>query len=190
MMRKVFLALGAAAALGAFGYTTMAVTLVMQADTATVISFAASDRLPLLPQSIANWQVRSWKGCPVTDRDVSPLGQTLRGYGLEGFDNHRVLATASHLIDLGCDIDQRNMTGHTALHEAILYNEPDVVRFLLAHGADPAVTIAAAPRASGEMNRFFAGLDSLSFTRELQAKSKHAENREEILQLLEGHRPG
>ena len=87
------------------------------------------------------------------------------------------------LIELGCDVNQRGIGGHTAMHEAILYNEPDVVRFLLAHGADSSVTIEARGDAS-ESPRYFSGMNSLQFTEELQEKSARAEDRGEILALL------
>lgn len=185
MLKKLVLTVTAATVLGALGYTAMAVTMVYRADANTVLSFSASDRVPLLPRTLSGWRVESWTSCPVMDRDVNALGQTLRGYGVEGFDRHRVLATAGHLIALGCDLNQRSLTGHTPLHEAILYNEPDVVRFLLAHGADVSVTIEAGNNA---VMRFFSGMDSLGFAEALQAKSSHAENRAEIVTLLRGFR--
>jgi len=188
MLKKLLLMAGVTTTLCAVGYTAMAFTMVANSDPTTVLSFAASERVPVLPRTMAIWRVQSWKGCPALERDATVLGQTLRGYGLEGFDRHRVLATASHLIDLGCDIDQRSLTGHTPLHEAILYNEPDVVRFLLAHGADATVTIEVPDASESETLRLFSGLDSLRFVEALQAKSGHAENRDEILQLLRGFR--
>lgn len=39
----------------------------------------------------------------------------------------------------GCDINEYDTTGLTPLHDAILFSQPELVRFLLANGADPGV---------------------------------------------------
>lgn len=188
MLRKLPLVVGAAALLATLGYTGMAFRMVMGADAATVVSFASSETLPLAPRVIANWRVDSWDGCPITDRQPTPLNLTLRAYGMQGFDKSRVLATAEKLIELGCDTDQRNLNGYTAMHEAILYNEADVVRFLLKHGADPAVTIQTGDNEPSESRRFFSGMNAMQFTEELQRKSAHAVDRSGIVKLLEKNR--
>ena len=185
MLKKLVLVIGIAAMLGTIGYTAMAFRMVAGSDASTVLYFVSSETLPMAPRLIANWRVQSWDSCPVTDRSQSPLSMTLRGYGIESFDNERILATASFLIELGCDANQHNMTGHTALHEAILYNEPDVVRFLLAHGADPAVMIETPDNEPISSRRLFSGMDSIRFTEELQLSSPESENRSEILALLQ-----
>ena len=43
---------------------------------------------------------------------------------------------AAHLVDHGANIDLRNAAGQTALHTAVAQNRPEVVRFLLARGAN------------------------------------------------------
>lgn len=184
MLRKVTLVVSVAALLGTLGYTAMAFRMVMNSDATTVLSFASSDTLPLAPRLIAEWRVNSWDGCPTTERNQNPLSMTLRGYGMEGFNNERILATADHLIRLGCKANERNLTGHTALHEAILYNEPAVVSFLLAHGANPAVTIEIPEQGPSDLQRLFSGMDSIQFTEELQRSASQGENRGEILRLL------
>ena len=184
MVKKLALTIAAAAFLGGLGYSAMAFTMLATADTTTVLSFAASDRVPVLPRVFASLRVQSWKGCPAAERDTNALGQTLRGYGLEDFDKQRILATASQLIDIGCDINQRSLSGHAAIHEAILYNEPDVVKFLLAHGADTTLTIEV-PNELPLEARSFSGLDPLGFAEALHTS---AENREEILHLLRGNK--
>lgn len=176
--------IGAATMLGTIGYTGMAFRMVMSSDASTVLSFSTSETLPLAPRLIADWRVSSWDGCPTTERNPNPLSMILRGYGMDGFDNNRILVTADRLIDLGCDTNQRNLSGHTAMHEAILYNEPDVIRYLLARGADPAVTIQTPDHEQSESRRFFSGMDSIQFTEELQRNPAHAEDRSEILHLL------
>ncbi|MDH3646891.1 MAG: ankyrin repeat domain-containing protein [Gammaproteobacteria bacterium] len=187
MLKKFLLMIVVTATLGMLGYTAMAFNLVMKSDAATVLNFAASGQLPISLRNIAKWRVQSWDGCPETNRDENALGLTLRAYGLDGFDNDRVLSTASRLIELGCDIDQHSLIGHTAMHEAILYNEPDVVRFLLAHGADPAVTIETPESELSPSRRYFSGMDSIGFATALQERSP-VTNRDEILSLLTSHR--
>ncbi|NNF17968.1 MAG: ankyrin repeat domain-containing protein [Gammaproteobacteria bacterium] len=186
MLKKILLMIGAATTLGTLGYTAMAFNLVMKSDAATVLNFASSEYLPMSPRLIASWRVQSWDGCPETNRNTNALVLTLRGYGLDGFDKSRVLSTASRLIDLGCDVDQRSLIGHTAMHEAILYNEPAVVRFLLAHGADPAVTIKIPDGEPSQARRYYSGMNSIDFAKALQEKSPVADNREEIISLLDG----
>lgn len=80
----------------------------------------------------------------------------LLAYGARLEDSHPLYAAASgthspervammeHLLNLGVDINAQRDPGDyycsgTALHYAILRCQPDNVRFLIAHGADPGV---------------------------------------------------
>lgn len=49
------------------------------------------------------------------------------------------VSAMQRLLDLGVDIDSRPDDGGTGLHEAILWDQPEVVTALLARGADPAI---------------------------------------------------
>lgn len=188
MFKKTFLVTASAIALAAFGYMAMAVAVVLQSDPGTVLTMNASERLPLTARVMAQLRVQSWDGCPETERGVSALSQTLRGYGLEGFDNKRVLATAHHLISLGCDVNALSATGQAPMHEAILYNESDVVRFLLANGADPAVTIVVPRNQNSATMQHYDGMNATQFAMELDSRSGGHSPRSEILQLLQRHR--
>ncbi|MBT8143686.1 MAG: ankyrin repeat domain-containing protein [Gammaproteobacteria bacterium] len=188
MFKKVALVLAAAIGLAAVGYASMAMTVVMRSDPGTVLTMNASDRLPLTARVMAELRVQSWDGCPPSDRNVSALGQTLRGYGLEGFDNERVLETAHHLISLGCDVNEAGATGQAPIHEAILYNETEVVRFLLANGANPAVKITVPSTNSSESLQHYDGMTAMQFALELDNRAGgKAAPRSEIVLLLQRH---
>lgn len=184
MFRKTALVLFSAAGLAVLGYIAMATTMVMNAEPGTVLTMAASEKLPLTARLIADWRVQSWEGCPPARRGLTPLGQTLRGYGLEGFGNDRVLRTASSLLAIGCDINERNTMGQAPIHEAVLYNEPEVVRFLLAHGADPTLTISMPQQSTSPLMRHYAGMDAARFAAELDARAGDEAARNEIVTML------
>lgn len=184
MFRKTALVLLSAAGLAVFGYLAMATTMVMNAEPGTVLTMSASEKLPLTARLIADWRVQSWDGCPTTSRGLTPLGQTLRGYGLEGFGNERVLRTATKLLALGCDINARNIMGQAPIHEAVLYNEPEVVRFLLAHGADPGLTITMPEHSDSPLLRHYAGMNAARFAAELDARAGDGAARQAIVEML------
>lgn len=184
MLRQPAFVLLSAAGLALLGYLVMATTVVVRAEPGTVLTMSASDKLPLSARLIADWRVRSWDRCPRSQRGTTALGQTLRGYGLEGFGRQRVLDTASALLALGCDINERNAMGQAPIHEAILYNEPEVVRFLLAHGADPTLTIAMPSASDSPLLRHYAGMDAARFAVELGSRSARDPARLQIVQML------
>lgn len=74
-------------------------------------------------------------------RDGKPspdlLSFTLSQYGRRGADRTTILALAEFFLQRGADIDAYNYKGNTVLHEAVLLQQADLVRFLLRHGADP-----------------------------------------------------
>ncbi len=183
MLKKISLIAVTAASLSVVAYMTMTIGTVLQSDPGTVLAINTSDRTPVAARMIAQLRVQAWDGCPAVNGDVSSLGQILRGYGLEGFDNRRVLNAASQLIALGCDVNELSRNGQAPLHEAILYNETEVVAYLLAKGADPATTIAA-PAQSVAL-RHYVGMSATQFARELDTRS--GSSRSEILALLQRH---
>lgn len=64
------------------------------------------------------------------------LSFTLSSYGQRGVKPEDTLRVAGLLLSRGMDVNAYNAKGNTVLHEAVVVNQPDVVKFLLAHGAD------------------------------------------------------
>ena len=187
MLKKISLIAVTAASLSVLAYVSMTISTILQSEPGTVLAINTSEQSPLTARMVAHWRVRAWDGCPAVNGDAGPLGQTLRGYGLEGFDKERVLNAASQLITLGCDVNALSRSGQAPMHEAILYNEAEVVRYLLAHGANPAVTISVPTTMQSATLRHYDGMDATQFARELDARAGSTASRDEILTLLQRH---
>ena len=52
------------------------------------------------------------------------------------WDQHRAIDAARYALELGLDINAANEWGATALHGAVYHAAGDLIRFLVAHGAD------------------------------------------------------
>ncbi len=52
------------------------------------------------------------------------------------WNQHKALAAARHALELGLDINAANTWGATALHAAVYHAADDLIRFLVANGAD------------------------------------------------------
>lgn len=122
----------------------------------------------------------------------SPTGQSILQFTLAAYEggirsdgtdrltsadthrNQRVLRIAKHFITLGMDPNTRGPFGLTALHDAILFNSPEVVSFLVQVGAD-----LNAPAGAGKFN----GVPPLDFAIVMNREKPHP-NRERIVQLL------
>lgn len=118
-------------------------------------------------QSIFQFALAAYEGGIRTDGgDRTAAPDTVR--------NERVLRIAKHFITLGIDPNSTGPFGFTALHDAILFNSPEVVAFLIQIGAD--VNTPAGP---GK----FAGFPPLDFAM-VMSKEKPHPNRERIAQLL------
>ena len=103
------------------------------------------------------------------ERGLSLLRFTLNGYhdGGDTDTNRRCLDIADFLIKKGADVNAVGQPGTpdaglSALHNAVLYESPDVVRFLLREGANVNVRAGAGP---------FAGMTPLAFASHLQTKT-------------------
>jgi hypothetical protein len=67
------------------------------------------------------------------------LNFTLSNYGQRGVDSASVIEVATLLLERGVDIDAYNAKGSTALHDAVIMCQTDVVKFLLDNGADKSI---------------------------------------------------
>lgn len=63
------------------------------------------------------------------------LNLLVASYGLPDVDNALVQAALEAVIARGCDVNVLGKSGLSPLHEAVLFNEVELVRFLLANGA-------------------------------------------------------
>jgi hypothetical protein len=142
--------------------------LVAQAVTAT---FAPA-------RTAAWWALNRLDECP--DADVLP--STPFAFAISAWDDSTQNARFERLLtnfkNLGCDIDRRGMGGLTALHSAILFNNPAAATALRQLGADPRVVTAIDGRDGGEPVR----LDALAFAQYLDQVS--GEDRSAVIAAL------
>ena len=80
------------------------------------------------------------------------LNLLVSSYGLPDFDKAALQSALEAAVARGCDVNELGQAGLSPLHEAVLFNEPDLVRFLLAHGADIEQKIQRPDSAVHELN--------------------------------------
>ncbi|MGH8560369.1 MAG: ankyrin repeat domain-containing protein, partial [Nevskiales bacterium] len=110
------------------------------------------------------------------------VGLLTAAYGDSTSDTSRVLDVIRLLVKQGCDIDQYNASGLTPLHNAVLFRQPDLLRFLLEQQADPLLRIIAIPGKSP--GRTLANLDAYGLALTLRVKFPDDVAVDEILKLL------
>ena len=119
---------------------------------------------------------------PESAARLSPQGQTLIQFTLAGIHKDtpadqraRAYIVVEQLQGAGADINAIGALGFTALHDAVLFDDPGLVEFLLRRGA-----LVTAKAGNGKA----AGQNALEYARTLQAK-KPRETRKTIIKKLE-----
>ena len=85
-------------------------------------------------------------------------------YGSENADNEKIEAYIARFIKQGCSVNAFDKEGMTPLHLAVLYNQPELVKFLLENNAEQRKKII---RPGGIVN----GMQPLKFARFLHASN-------------------
>ena len=105
------------------------------------------------------------------------------GYG-EGFagNAHRHapdawLATVTYLVELGADVTQRDHNGYNAIHHAAARGDDDLIRYLVAQGADVTAVSrrgqTTADMANGPVQRVSPMPDTVALLERLGSKNNH-----------------
>lgn len=76
-----------------------------------------------------------------TDRGDSPLYLAVCTAGQKGGQDVDVIDVVQHLLQAGSQVNQTNLAGFTALHQASRLSSPELVRLLLDWGADQKVGV-------------------------------------------------
>lgn len=121
--------------------------------------------------------------CPyLAESPEGPVGLAANSYGLHDNDNDRVQQTIRLLLELGCDINQYSAVGLTPLHGAVIGRQPELLRLLLAEGADPKLRVIAIP--GSELGRSIAHLDAYGVAQVLLRKFPDDPTVRELVDLL------
>ena len=119
-------------------------------------------------------------GCYVTDGKgmVAPtITVMVEAYGKHPrLSNDRILSVIQVASNAGCDMHVTDNVGLTPLNAAILFNEPELVSFLISKGSDPKKIIRS-PK------QYLNGLNSYQLLELLINKDK-ATNRDSIHKVL------
>ena len=136
--------------------------------------------IPLVQADDLGLQPVDERGCILGHGTIQAPTLTLMAaaYGESEQRNAVALAKIEEALDAGCPIDAVDQVGLSALNGAILYNEPVLVKLLLARGADPQRRIVSTSGANG--------LDSFAFLDLLQQRDKQRD-RSAIKALLTEH---
>jgi len=110
---------------------------------------------------------------------VTLLQFTLNGYDTKNSNNEKILEVSDMLLSRGVDIDQRNKSGFTALHEQVVLNQPGLISFLLKRGANTGIRVNIGR--AGSKN----SLTPLGLAKWLQSNSKEGKDWKQVILLLE-----
>ncbi len=128
-------------------------------------------------------ELRELGRCPyLADSPEGPVGLAANSFGLHDNDSDRVQETIRLLQQLGCDINQYGATGLTPLHGAVVGRQPELLRLLLAEGADPKLRVIAIP--GSELGRSIANLDAYGVALVLLRKFPDDPNVRQLIELL------
>ena len=83
------------------------------------------------------FRLSHFESCPNINADILPLTYVLQGLTMEHMNNKKVFKVADKLIKIGCDVNEYNNMGLTALQLSIISAEPEAAEFLLQKRADP-----------------------------------------------------
>lgn len=121
------------------------------------------------------------RGCVLGNASMQAPTLTLMAaaYGESEARKDMALAQMKQALEAGCPVDEPDQMGLSALNGAILYDEPELVKLLLAHGADPKRKIVS-PKTTVN------GLDSIAFL-DLLDKRDGKRDRKAIRALLAAH---
>lgn len=121
------------------------------------------------------------RGCVLGNAGMQAPTLTLMAaaYGESEARKDMALAQMKQALEAGCPVDEPDQMGLSALNGAILYDEPELVKLLLASGADPKRKIVS-PKTTVN------GLDSFAFL-DLLDKRDGKRDRKAIRALLAAH---
>lgn len=127
-------------------------------------------------------QVIDERGCVLGNASMQAPTLTLMAaaYGESQARKAMALAQMKEALEAGCPVDEPDQMGLSALNGAILYDEPELVKLLLGHGADPRRKIIS-PKTT------INGLDSFAFL-DMLGKRDGKRDRKAIKALLEAKR--
>ena len=113
------------------------------------------------------------------DYPVTLLQFTLNGYNRKNSNNEKILKVSDMLLSRGVNIDQKNRSGFTALHEQVVLNQPDLISFLLKRGANTGMRVEVGKEGSKR------NLTPLDLAKWLQSNSRGDKNWKQVILLLE-----
>jgi hypothetical protein len=132
--------------------------------------------IPTLPPSLCRFYIRNFSDFDINEEyeGSSLLHWALFGYVMGDPDQRQhMLDLAEFFIAKGADLNALNEWGRTCIHQAVRYNLPELVRFLLKHGAD--VNVLAGSKLKN--------LTPLAYARSLEREHPKTDRRE-VIQLL------
>jgi hypothetical protein len=165
-IKKIVLAIVIIAPVSWVGFTIYAMTTF---DIETLMTYATSDdncRIPYCNKPVEYYTLH-FRG---TKEDVAKLEQGI-GLSYVFSDSKKRSTFLNFLLDKGVNINKVSpLDGTTPLHAAVLQNDPELVKFLLDHGADPTIRKA-------KDNSSFTEFDNMT---PLEMLEKMVQNRPEL----------
>lgn len=140
---------------------------------------ATSDTACRIPISVVEYYTLHYRG---TKEDIANLEE---GAGLSFVfgDSEMQSKFLNFLIEKGANVNKVSpLDGATPLHGAVLFNDPELVKFLLERGADPTVRKEKGASSFAE----FDNLTPLELARTI-SRNKPEIDRSKVIQILEEH---
>ncbi len=139
---------------------------------------STSDEAYRIPKSVCEYYTLHFRG---TKDDIAQLEKGI-GISVVFGDEKKRAKFLNFLLDKGANINLVSpLHGSTPLHAAVLHNDPELVKFLLEHGADPTIR-------SSRHNLSFKEFDNMTPLEMLNQMEKNRPgltDRSKVKQILE-----
>lgn len=121
----------------------------------TAISSASEldERLTLM-QSIRYTDDKQCHYAIGEDEAGNIVNMLIAAHSQPGIDSETVLSALNEALKRGCSLNELDRAGLSPLAAAVLFNDADMVRFLLKHGADTSIKIHRPDSLVNGMNTF------------------------------------
>lgn len=188
MRKKIILYISAIVVSAILLICGLIVSFLVRSDVHRLIALADMERMQPVPPCLAEFYLMNFRG---NEKDIEYLkaNQGL-GYILAGNNEHKItdktIKRLEFFLNKGFDINAV-CNGYTALHHAIIYNQPRAVEYLLSKGADPNIRVSESRTYGKPEKTKLYGMTALELSLYLQEHGVAGGDRSAIIKILSKH---
>ena len=144
----------------------------------TLMTCSTNPHVVLVPESLCKYYTLHFRG---NKQDIASLEST-SGLSFIFANKLQTSYFLDFLVKKGINLNKVSpLTGNTPLSSAVVFNKPDLVKYLLAHGADPSI------KTNDDSLGAFNHHTPLEIA-EMMQKNKMQPDRSEVIQILKEHK--